>query len=150
MKKEKEVTGETRIAGNRPCGWDIGQATSVRLEQLKISPAIVPEVVNKYKGLCVIIPSKGRHRMALTFTFGAHYIFKKMIYYFMYVGSCLHVCLCTKCVPGDRKPEKGVRFSELLQLKKVVGFHVGKEIKPVLLMAKTLLQYLSQHCEKDI
>lgn len=48
---------------------------------------------------------------------------------FMYVCSCLHVCLCTTCVPGTRKPEKGVE-SPGPQLRKAVGVHVGKEIKP--------------------
>lgn len=32
IKKEKEVTGQTKMASNRPCGWDIGQATTVGLE----------------------------------------------------------------------------------------------------------------------
>lgn len=55
------------MAGNRPHVWEVGQARTVRLEQLSVCPAIVFEAVNKYKGLFVI-QSKVGHRENLHLT----------------------------------------------------------------------------------
>lgn len=52
-----------------------------------------------------------------------HFNFQNLIIYFLCIGTCLHVCVCTTCLPsgGGQKREPDLLAMEL-QI--VVTFHV--------------------------
>jgi hypothetical protein len=51
------------------------------------------------------------------------FFFLRLIY-FMCMGVCLHVCLCTTCTPGSHRDQK--RVSDLLELhlRTILSLHV--------------------------
>jgi hypothetical protein len=47
----------------------------------------------------------------------------------MYLSVCMHVCLCTTCMPGAQGGQKRV-FGHSLELWAVVVHHVGRVPSP--------------------
>lgn len=48
----------------------------------------------------------------------------EQVFYLLYVYECLHVCLCSMCIPGIEKAQKRESNSLELQLLATVNHHV--------------------------